>query len=464
MARATVEKARKENKQLQRRVKETFQALQGAHAVAEQTKRAAQEAVRAARREQVAAERARAEAEAEAASAAEAAAAAETAAAEAREGFPELARERAELAERLAEADRRSDALRRELLVSDERGAAHRLALEAAQRRVAKEADRADTATAVAARRAGELLEAREEAERLRDVLRLGGASNTSHGERREAFQKSPSLGNEKARAAERGDEAAAADAAAARARRSAAAASEAASLAKRASRGDGDTAVSPYARGGALEPSPFAPRGGSLSRPGSPAGSASGSLARRRGHFSDGFSDNLDGFSDVMSVSASGAGSARETTRDEHKHENENENDAFSFPGESLPSPPRQSSWSRRGSGGSRDEFKTTFERVGGLASATGSRRGSVDGEARLSDFAASRSALDAEMENATALLDALREGRVAPSLDGSDVSLTGSRSRSGSPARRRHRRDSRALYASEDEGSFRSYQYQYE
>jgi hypothetical protein len=190
--------------------------------------------------------------------------------------------------------------------------------------------------------------------------------------------------------------------------------------------------------------------------------------LARRRGHFSDGFSDNLDGFSDVMSVSASGAGSARErSSRDEHKHENENENDAFSFPGESLPSPPRQSSWSRRGSGGSRDEFKTTFERVGGLASAAGSRRGSVDGEARLSDFAASRSALDAEMENATALLDALREGRVAPSLDGSDgrdSRRSGSRSRSGSPARARDFRDSQSLYASGDEGSFRSYQYQYE
>ena len=165
------------------------------------------------------------------------------------------------------------------------------------------------------------------------------------------------------------------------------------------------------------------------------------------------------------MSVSASGAGSARETTRDEHEHENAN--DAFSFPDESLPSPPRRD-WSRRGSR-SRDEFKTTLVRVGGSASlsAAGSRRGSVDGEARLSDFAASRSALDAEMENATALLDALREGRVAPSLDGSDgegEARSGSRSRSGSPARARDFRDSRSLYASGDEGSFRSYQYQYE
>jgi hypothetical protein len=43
---------------LYRYMRETFQALQGAHAVAEQTKRAAQEAVRAARREQIKAERA----------------------------------------------------------------------------------------------------------------------------------------------------------------------------------------------------------------------------------------------------------------------------------------------------------------------------------------------------------------------------------------------------------------------
>ena len=67
--------------------------------------------------------------------------------------------------------------------------------------------------------------------------------------------------------------------------------------------------------------------------------------------------------------------------------------------------------------------------------------------------------------MENATALLDALREGRAAASLDGSDVSRSGSRSRSGSPvATRRDRRDSQSLYTSGDEGSFRSYQYQYE
>ena len=36
--------------------------------------------------------------------------------------------------------------------------------------------------------------------------------------------------------------------------------------------------------------------------------------------------------------------------------------------------------------------------------------------------------------------------------------------RSRSGSPARARDFRDSQSLYASGDEGSFRSYQYQYE
>jgi len=63
------------NFNLGRYMKETFQALQGAHAVAEQTKRAAQEAVRAARREQGHAERLLAEKTREAAGAGAAAAA-----------------------------------------------------------------------------------------------------------------------------------------------------------------------------------------------------------------------------------------------------------------------------------------------------------------------------------------------------------------------------------------------------
>ena len=160
--------------------------------------------------------------------------------------------------------------------------------------------------------------------------------------------------------------------------------------------------------------------------------------------------------------MSASGAGSARET----HVR-----SDDFSFPGEPLPSPPRRdwSSSPRRESRRVAAEIEAPLgdgDRFsGGEIFSRGDADGARGGGPREAvDFAASRSALDEEMENATALLDALREGRVAPSLDGSDVSLTGSRSRSGSPARRRHRRDSRALYASEDEGSFRSYQYQYE
>jgi hypothetical protein len=147
----------------------------------------------------------------------------------------------------------------------------------------------------------------------------------------------------------------------------------------------------------------------------------------RRRGHsgghFSDGFSDaaSEDGANDVR------ANRSRESFA---RAEVVASRDDFSFPDRdgSLPSPPRR------------------------------------DRPSRPRAFSASRSALDAEMENATALLDALREGRAAASLDGSDVSPS-SRSRSGSPvATRRHRRDSQSLYTSGDEGSFRSYQYQYE
>ena len=136
----------------------------------------------------------------------------------------------------------------------------------------------------------------------------------------------------------------------------------------------------------------------------------------RRRGHSGGHFSD---GFSDAGRRSRETFARAAFASRDD-----------FSFPDPDgpLPSPPRR------------------------------------DRPSRPRAFSASRSALDAEMENATALLDALREGRAAASLDGSDVSPS-SRSRSGSPvATRRHRRDSQSLYTSGDEGSFRSYQYQYE
>lgn len=226
------------------------------------------------------------------------------------------------------------------------------------------------------------------------------------------------------------GDEAAAADAAAARARRSAVAASEAAAAAKRASSvGSGaDGAYASSFERTSRAPSPRRPG----SRPESPAGSVSGTSPRRgvgaaagwepprqRGHSGGHFSD---GFSDAGRRSRETFARAAFASRDD-----------FSFPDPDgpLPSPPRR------------------------------------DRPSRPRAFSASRSALDAEMENATALLDALREGRVAPSLDGSDgrdSRRSGSRSRSGSPARRRDFRDSQSLYASGDEGSFRSYQYQYE
>jgi hypothetical protein len=408
--------------------------------------------VRAARREQLAAERARAEAEAEAAATAEAAAAAETAAAEAREGFPELARERGELAERLEEAERRSEALRNELRSSDERGGAHQLALEAAQRRVAKEAERADAATAVAARRAGEAHEARQEAERLR--VALGRASTrASAGSPAEPLGFAGSLGAfafARADGGRPGDEAAAADAAAVRARRSAVAASEAAAAAKRASSGGrGSGADGAYA-------SSFERTSRASSSPRRPG--VSSRVSPRVARFRVRFRVRFRNLSAARRRRGGGLGAAppawplgrpllgrllgrgvrgwrerrsRDRSRESFaRAEVVASRDDFSFPDRdgSLPSPPRR------------------------------------DRPSRPRAFSASRSALDAEMENATALLDALREGRAAASLDGSDVSPS-SRSRSGSPvATRRHRRDSQSLYTSGDEGSFRSYQYQYE
>jgi len=159
----------RENQQLQRRVKETFQALQGAHAVAEQTKRAAQEAVRAARRELTNTERALAVARTEVAEAKEATGAAAAAAA----GMPALTRDTDSMRVRVDSAEARAEELDRELSLADERGVAQQLALEAAQRLVAKEVDRADAAAAAAARRATEINDANREIARLRAALGL---------------------------------------------------------------------------------------------------------------------------------------------------------------------------------------------------------------------------------------------------------------------------------------------------
>ncbi len=63
--------------------------------------------------------------------------------------------------------------------------------------------------------------------------------------------------------------------------------------------------------------------------------------------------------------------------------------------------------------------------------------------------------------MENATALLDAVREGRLEMESVGGSSSH---RSRSNSPGRNGEYRDSQSLYTSGDEGSYRSYQCQYE
>ena len=142
--------------------------------MAEQTKRAAQEAVRAARKEQSKAERAAATARAEAE---EARRTAETA----------TKRAAADVDAKLDDADARVDRLTRELVAADERAVAQRVALETAQRRVAKETNRADAAAKTAARRTGELEDAREEIATLRAAVRLagGGAAEEREASRR---------------------------------------------------------------------------------------------------------------------------------------------------------------------------------------------------------------------------------------------------------------------------------------
>ena len=150
--------------------------------MAEQTKRAAQEAVRAARKAQSKAERAAATARAEAE---EARRTAETA----------TKRAAADVDAKLDDADARVDRLTRELVAADERAVAQRVALETAQRRVAKETNRADAAAKTAARRTGELEDAREEIATLRAAVRLagGGAAEereASRPEEREASRR----------------------------------------------------------------------------------------------------------------------------------------------------------------------------------------------------------------------------------------------------------------------------------
>ena len=153
-----------ENAELRRRVTETFQALQGAHTVAEQTKRAAQETVRVAKRAQAVAEADLAHVREELA-AAHAANALTSHAAEA-----QLDMDQGRLGELNAALE------------------AQQLALEAAQRNVARESDRADAAAAAAARRVAELNDARDEIDRLRAALEVhvghrsgrGGLTTTS--------------------------------------------------------------------------------------------------------------------------------------------------------------------------------------------------------------------------------------------------------------------------------------------
>ena len=148
-ARKEVESLEAENAELRRRVTETFQALQGAHTVAEQTKRAAQETVRVAKRAQAVAEADLAHVREELA-AAHAANALTSHAAEA-----QLDMDQGRLGELNAALE------------------AQQLALEAAQRNVARESDRADAAAAAAARRVAELNDARDEIDRLRAALEV---------------------------------------------------------------------------------------------------------------------------------------------------------------------------------------------------------------------------------------------------------------------------------------------------
>ena len=157
-SREEVESLEAENAELRRRVTETFQALQGAHTVAEQTKRAAQETVRAAKRAQAVAE-------------------------------ADLAHVREELAAANAANALTSHAAEAQLDMDQGRLGeveaaleAQQLALEAAQRNVARESDRADAAAAAAARRVAELNDAREEIDRLRAALESFGGHRGGRG------------------------------------------------------------------------------------------------------------------------------------------------------------------------------------------------------------------------------------------------------------------------------------------
>ena len=177
-------------------------------------------------------------------------------------------------------------------------------------------------------------------------------------------------------------------------------------------------------------------------------------------GHFSDGFSDNLDGFSDTLS-SRSGRGG--------DGFSNDERQNAFSFQnelGDALPSPPRGSldshgNFPYHGFPYRRENHSVAdadeYDAYGGTSRDV---RRSTHERSSINQLD-SRSALDAEMENANALLDAIRTGRLSESRAESESSH---RSRSNSPARNREYRDSQSLYTSGDEGSYRSYQYQYE
>ena len=225
------------------------------------------------------------------------------------------------------DADARVDRLTRELVAADERAVAQRVALETAQRRVAKETNRADAAAKTAARRTGELEDAREEIATLRAAVRLaGGGAAEEREEEREASRR-----------------------------------------VDRVSRGgDANAARAETERVPAATSSRKPPRGASSRKPPSvrgtprtPRASASASASpfhspARRGHFGD-----------------------------------EDEKDVERGRGASYPDPP-----------GARL----------GVPVPPGSARSSVSSARGLEH---TRSALDAEMENATALLEAIRQGR---------------------------------------------------
>ena len=229
---------------------------------------------------------------------------------------------------KLDDADARVDRLTRELVAADERAVAQRVALETAQRRVAKETNRADAAAKTAARRTGELEDAREDIATLRAAVRLagGGAAEEREAEEREASRR-----------------------------------------VDRVSRGgDANAARAETERAPAATSSRKPPHGASSRKPPSvrgtprtPRASASASASpfhspARRGHFGD-----------------------------------EDEKDVERGRGASYPDPPARD-W--------------------GSLSLPGSARSSVSSARGLEH---TRSALDAEMENATALLEAIRQGR---------------------------------------------------